>query len=79
MPGDSAPGEASRRPPVEEHLRRRERAVGWALFGGLVLLVGLGVGVVLLALPLLVIAFPLTLSAVVVALTIGWWRHRSRR
>ena len=61
---------------VEERLRKRERAIGWALFGlFLGALAALG-ALALVAVPLIVIAFPLTLSAVVVILAIGWWRKR---
>ena len=74
--GQGAAGEPGRDGPVEERLRKRERVLGWALFGlFLVGLVGLG-GLLLLALPLIVIAFPLTLSAIAALLMIAWWRRR---
>ena len=64
--------------PAEPRLRKRERVLGWALFSVfLAALVGLG-GVMLLAVPLVVIAFPLTLSAIALLLVIAWWRRRGR-
>lgn len=64
---------------VGEALRRRERALGWAIFGLLALAV-LGIlALALLALPLLVIAFPLTLTAIAVLLAIGYFRSRGTR
>ena len=67
---------AERPATVEERLGKRERSVGWVVFGlFLGALAALG-GLVLVAVPLIVIAFPLTLSAVAVILAIGWWRER---
>jgi Flp pilus assembly protein TadB len=72
--------ERSERPAaVEERLRRRERALGWAIFGLLAVSVFGAIGLALLALPLLVVAFPLTLSAVAVILVIGYVRSRRTR
>ena len=62
--------------PVEERLRRRDRVVGWTLFGLLLLALAMAAGVVLVALPMIVIAFPLTLSAIAIVVIIGWWRGR---
>lgn len=69
-PGDEGP------PPVEEGLRRRERIVGWAVFALLGMAALGAAGLALLAVPLVVIAFPLTLSAVALILLIGYVRSR---
>lgn len=61
---------------VEERLRRRDRALGWTLFGLLLLGMAVLAGLTLIALPLMVIAFPLTLGAIAGILLIGWWRRR---
>ncbi|HEX6143085.1 MAG TPA: hypothetical protein VFZ01_10230 [Geminicoccaceae bacterium] len=62
--------------PVEERLRRRDRALGWALSGLFLLGVGLLAALLLLAVPLVVVAFPLTLSAILAIVLIGRLRRR---
>ena len=62
--------------PVEERLRRRDRALGWALSGLFLLGVGLLASLLLLAVPLVVVAFPLTLSAILAIVLIGRLRRR---
>jgi len=61
---------------VREDLRRRERIVGWAVFALLGMAALGAAALALLAVPLVVIAFPLTLSAVAVILLIGYVRSR---
>ena len=69
--------EPDRRGVVEERLRKRERALGWAVFA-VVVLIALALAVLaVVALPLIVIAFPLTLAAILAVVLIG--RVRSRR
>lgn len=56
-----------------------DAALGWVI-GGLffAVLIG-GVVVLVLALPVVAVVFPITLSALALMLGIGWWRHRRGR
>lgn len=83
MQADSGPasGRSATAPErrADDGLGRRDRAISWGLFALFMLAFG-GLAVLLiLAVPLFVVAFPLTLSALAILLFLGWWRNRRRR